>query len=213
MRLFYRSSPCVRLSGAKHARTNPYAYWARSSSTRGRILLCLPKRCPGTISAFDSLYEQGGIEMGADGERLLGQAPSLLRRGSARGDARPISLDDPPAGVPDGTVVDVSWTGERVGRLRRIPLVFRDRCIRCGGTPRTTGLRGSRPAEQLPENADGEKPIVSNVGYYVPYPGDSVAYCIMAGAFVVSVPVILPSAYCCGAPLLPRARLAGPVAG
>ena len=62
------------------------------------------------LSAFDSLYEQGGTEMGADGESLGASAVFLYVEGSARGDAKPISLDDPPAGVPDGTVVDVSWT-------------------------------------------------------------------------------------------------------
>ena len=165
------------------------------------------------LSAFDSLYEQGGTEMGADGESLGASAVFLYVEGSARGDAKPISLDDPPAGVPDGTVVDVSWTAS-VSDVYDESLSFSEiSAYDAAERPARPGFEAALAlTEQLPENADGEKPIVSNVGYYVPYPGDSVAYRMTAWAFVASVPVIFVVCLAVAGRRFYRARLAGPVA-
>ena len=165
------------------------------------------------LSAFDSLYEQGGTEMGADGESLGASAVFLYVEGSARGDAKPISLDDPPAGVPDGTVVDVSWTAS-VSDVYDESLSFSEiAAYDAAERPARPGFEAALAlTEQLPENADGEKPIVSNVGYYVPYPGDSVAYRMTAWAFVASVPVIFVVCLVVAGRRFYRTRIAGPVA-
>ena len=45
-------------------------------------------------------------------------------------------------------------------------------------------------AAELPANAEGERPVVSNVGYYLPYPSDPGPYRALAWAAIASVPVV-----------------------
>lgn len=164
------------------------------------------------LSAFDSLYEQGGEES-ADGGSLGASAVFLYVEGSARSDASPIPLDDPPDGVPDGTVVDISWTTS-VSDVYDESLSFSEiAAYDATERPARPGFEAALAlTEQLPENADGEKPIVSNVGYYVPYPGDSVAYRMTAWAFIASVPVIFAACLVVTGRLFYRNRIARPVA-
>lgn len=44
-------------------------------------------------------------------------------------------------------------------------------------------------ASILPENSDGEKPLVSNVGYYIAYPGDPALYRMVADIALAAIPI------------------------
>lgn len=59
--------------------------------------------------AFESLYGQDGTEA-PKGESAGTGAVSLYVEGSPRADSKPIPLGNLPATVPDGTILDASWT-------------------------------------------------------------------------------------------------------
>ena len=67
-------------------------------------------------------------------------------------------------------------------------------------------------AASLPANADGQRPAVSNVGYYLPYPGDPQPYRLIAWLAIASVPVVFVACLAVAGRRFYRDRLAGPIA-
>lgn len=134
------------------------------------------------VPASESLYGQDGTEA-PEGESAGTGTVFLYVEGSSRADSKPITLGNPPATVPDGTILDVSWTAS-ASDVYDDPLSFSEiAAYDAAEHPARPGFDAALAlAEQLPDNANGEKPIVSNVAYYVPYPSDSPAYRAVAGA-------------------------------
>lgn len=140
--------------------------------------------------AFESLYGQDGTEA-PKGESAGTGAVSLYVEGSPRADSKPIPLGNLPATVPDGTILDASWTAS-ASDVHDDPLSFSEiAAYDAAERPARPGFDAALAlAERLPDNADGEKPIVSNVAYYVPYPDDSPAYRAVAWGYIASVPAV-----------------------
>lgn len=148
-------------------------------------------------------------------ESALSGSPVLLyvESGTGGGDA-PISLASPPDDVRDGTILDTSWTAS-------VSDVYEDALFLSEIAAYDAATSASRPgaeaadalSEMLPENADGERPIVSNVGYYIPYSGDTALYRTMAGLAIASVPAIFVACLVVAGRLFYKNRIAPPVAG
>ena len=129
------------------------------------------------------------------------------------GDKAPISLDDPPAGAPDGSVVDLAWAIDESGAHgRELSLDQISAYDRAARAESPGAEEAARLAEELPANADGERPVVSNVGYYLPYPGDPQPYRAIAWVAIASVPAIFVACLVVAGRRFYRARLEGPIA-
>lgn len=135
-------------------------------------------------SAFDAAIEDGTA--GSDTVVLYIESSASL-------DARSISLEDPPAEVRDETAIDIIWDidGDMEDAsdeaLAFLDIAAYDEAARAS---RPGSAEADALAEQLPPNADGRRPIISNVGYYLPYPGDPEPYRSIANLAVASVPAI-----------------------
>lgn len=115
--------------------------------------------------------------------------------------------------MPDGTILDASWTAGASGvhddSLSSSEIAVYDAAER----PARLGFDATLAlADQLPDNADGEKPIVSNVAYYVPYPDDSPAYRAVAWGYIASVPAVFVACLVVAGRLFYRNRIDRPVA-
>lgn len=160
-------------------------------------------------SAFDALYESSSDRATTDATDVV----ILYVESRADADKLPIPVDAPPAAALDGTVIDLAWSTSPTGSQDR-SLDFADiasydavaRAARPGSDD------AERLAEELPANADGERPAVSNVGYYLPYPGDSGAYRALAWLAVASVPAIFAACLVVAGRRFYQSRLAGPIA-
>ena len=162
--------------------------------------------------AFESLYGQDGTEA-PKGESAGTGAVSLYVEGSPRADSKPIPLGNLPATVPDGTILDASWTAS-ASDVHDDPLSFSEiAAYDAAERPARPGFDAALAlAERLPDNAGGEKPIVSNVAYYVPYPDDSPAYRAVAWGYIASVPAVFVACLVVAGRLFYRNRIARPVA-
>lgn len=160
-------------------------------------------------SAFDALHESSSDRATTDATDVV----ILYVESRADADKLPIPVDAPPAAALDGTVIDLAWSTSPTGSQDR-SLDFSDiasydavaRAARPGSDD------AERLAEELPANADGERPAVSNVGYYLPYPGDSGAYRALAWLAVASVPAIFAACLVVAGRRFYQSRLAGPIA-
>lgn len=145
-------------------------------------------------------------------EGSAGEVVLLFVESSARRNAEPIDLSDPPADVADGSIADVSWPqgfdAEDGGGLVFSELAAYDAQA---AASRPGGDVAAALAEELPKNAEGERPLVSNVGYYVPYPNDPALYRAIAGAAITSVPVLFAACFVVAGRLFYRNRIAGPL--
>lgn len=128
--------------------------------------------------------------------------------------ALPVSVSDPPDASPDGEVVDLSWWSTSVSEIYDQALSFAEipAYDAAASAARPGAEAAVRLAAELPANADGERPVVSNVGYYLPYPNDPGPYRALALAAVASVPVVFVACLVVAGRRFYRARLAGPVA-
>lgn len=165
-----------------------------------------------------SWYEGPAYEALASGEESAEDGSRddiflLYVESSRLGDSEPIVLDDPPAGFEDGTILDASWTSsvsdvyEDAMSLSQIPDYDEEAAASRPGSEVAAALE-----EALPENADGESPVVSSVGYYVPYGGDTATYRAIAGIAIGSVPAVFVACLVVAGRLFYRDRIAGPVA-
>ena len=167
-----------------------------------------------------SWYETPAYEALSDGQEASASSSVkdtvaiVLYMGShSSGDKAPISLDDPPAGAPDGSVVDLAWAIDESGAHgRELSLDQISAYDRAARAESPGAEEAARLAEELPANADGERPVVSNVGYYLPYPGDPQPYRAIAWVAIASVPAIFVACLVVAGRLFYRARLEGPIA-
>lgn len=115
--------------------------------------------------------------------------------------------------MPDGTILDASWTAS-ASDVHDDPLSFSEiAAYDAAERPARPGFDAALAlAERLPDNAGGEKPIVSNVAYYVPYPDDSPAYRAVAWGYIASVPAVFVACLVVAGRLFYRNRIARPVA-
>ena len=169
-------------------------------------------------SAYDAAYgttNVGDIEVRIDGTSADGSAldPSKLTvlyiESQAYADKREIAVDSPPAGAADGTVLDIAVANDdTVATIATAAAGGRDLVDADGGlsfadipaydaVAKAERLDDQTAAEVaaalsavMPRNASGEQPLVSTVGYYIPYPGDPAPYRAIAAVAIASVPVI-----------------------
>ena len=177
--------------------------------------------CPGALAlrGLRPVLPIKGLEGGGlvPRQRLGGNegvgAVSLYVEGSPRADSKPIPLGNLPATVPDGTILDASWTAS-ASDVHDDPLSFSEiAAYDAAERPARPGFDAALAlAERLPDNAGGEKPIVSNVAYYVPYPDDSPAYRAVAWGYIASVPAVFVACLVVAGRLFYRNRIARPVA-
>lgn len=166
-----------------------------------------------------SWYEASAYQALREGELSVTVADDeegvvvLYVESRANSDRLPISLEDPPDAVRDTEVLDAAWTSsvsnvyERALALSEIETYDAAASTERPGAGAAEGLSAT-----LPANADGERPVVSNVGYYLPYPGDPQPYRLIAGAAIASVPAAFVACVVVAGRRFYRARLAGPIA-
>lgn len=158
-----------------------------------------------------SWYETPAYD--AVAERGAGGGDSVVLYVASRSDSGrlPVPLDDPPAGVRDGSAQDLALLMDEEDAAG-IP--FGE--IAAYDASASAARPGSEAAEalaaELPANADGERPVVSNVGYYLPYPKDPQPYRLAAWAAVASVPAAFVACVVVAGRRFYRARLEGPIA-
>ncbi len=136
------------------------------------------------IPATEQIADDAGAN-GTDADAVVFYVESL-----ASADKKAIPLDDPPQEAADIPVTDIAWTYEDASGERSLP--FSEIAAYDGeaSAARPGAAEAAALAEALPSNADGERPVVSNVGYYLPYPGDPEPYRAIANIAIASVPVI-----------------------
>ena len=158
-----------------------------------------------------SWYETPAYD--AVAERGAGGGDSVVLYVASRSDSGrlPVPLDDPPVGVRDGSAQDLALLMDEED-APGIP--FGE--IAAYDAAASAARPGSEAAEalaaELPGNADGERPVVSNVGYYLPYPKDPQPYRLAAWAAVASVPAAFVACVVVAGRRFYRARLEGPIA-
>ncbi len=156
-------------------------------------------------SAVDAAVAPDGQASERDGEPVV-----LYVESAARPDAAPVSLADPPADVRDAAVTDLTWAisedGARTLSLAEIPAYDA-----AAASERPGAEAAAELAASLPPNADGARPVVSNVGYYLPHPGDPEPYRTIANLAIASVPVVFVACLAVAGRLFYRRRLAGPI--
>lgn len=166
-----------------------------------------------------SWYEASAYEALREGELSVTVADDdegvvvLYVESRANSDRLPISLEDPPDAVRDTEVVDAAWAAsvsdvyERSLALSEIEAYDEEASAERPGADAAEGLSAT-----LPANADGERPVVSSVGYYLPYPGDPQPYRLIAWAAIASVPAVFVACVVVAGRRFYRARLAEPIA-
>ena len=122
-----------------------------------------------------SWYETAAYDATIDRD-VPGEEAVVLYMASETGGGRlPIPLDDPPAGARTNEVRDIAYlmgdAEEPTIPLADLPAYDAAATAAHSGAEATATL-----AAELPANAAGEKPVISNVGYYLPYPGDPQPY-------------------------------------
>lgn len=161
-----------------------------------------------------SWYEMPAVDAAAEGSaRSPSDVVVLYIESQAYSDAKPIYLDAPPASFHDGSIVDISLTADSSAAA--------DERLACDEIAAYDGrMAAARPgadtarrlADILPANADGEQPVVSNVGYYIPYPGDPLPYRMLASLAIASVPVMFVICFLVAGRRFYNARLRQPIA-
>ncbi|MBM6816542.1 HAMP domain-containing histidine kinase [Olsenella uli] len=167
------------------------------------------------MPAYEALAESGdAAEESAEATVDATDVIVLYVESHANQDARPVPVSDPPEAAPDGEVVDLAWWSASVSDVTDRALSFEEIPVYdvSASTARPGAEEAVRLAQALPANAEGERPVVSNVGYYLPYPGDPGAYRAFAWAAIASVPAIFVACLVVAGRRFYRARLAGQLA-
>lgn len=159
------------------------------------------------LSWYETAAYDAAIKNDVPGEETV----VLYVASETGGGRQPISLDNPPAGARTDEVRDIAYllddTEGPTIALADLPAYNADATTAHSGTEAATML-----AAELPANAAGEKPVISNVGYYLPYPGDPQPYRALAWAAIASVPLVFVACLVVAGRRFYRARLAGPIA-
>lgn len=163
----------------------------------------------GDAAPSDGDAREAGGRSGASGDGVV----ELYVASASYGDARPIAIDDPPAGIEDKILVDlIRVEGEDEpspsDSLELAALPAYDAVARAS----RTGDGAARAlSDELPANVGGGRPLVSTVGYYVPYPDAPAPYQAIAFVAMASVPVIFAACLVVAGRRFYRARLEGPI--
>lgn len=155
-----------------------------------------------------SWYEMAAYDAVVEGDAAGEDALVLYVASRASSERESISLDDPPAGA--GAVTDLATMTDDVEgpSLGLADLASYDEAATAA---RPGADAAAALSAELPANAEGERPIVSNVGYYLPYPGDHSPYRALAWTAVASVPLVFVACLVVAGRRFYRARLAGPI--
>lgn len=185
---------------------DPYSYTGTFVYDRSRNALVPAESLSWyEMPAFDAAESMEAAPEGSD--------VVLLYIESARyADSKPIDLDNPPARLEDGSVFGISISEDGSTEANE-PLLFSDIAAydAYARSERAGAQTADALAQTLPDNADGSKPVVSNVGYYVPYPGDPLPYRTIADIAVASVPAIFVICLAIAGRLFYRNRLQRPI--
>ena len=122
-----------------------------------------------------SWYEMSAYDAAIDLDVAGTDTIVLYVASKANADNKVISLDDPPVAAEDLAPQDMAWlmdgTSEETVDLKTLASYDAAASAARPGADAAATL-----AAELPANALGERPVVSNVGYYLPYPDDPVPY-------------------------------------
>ena len=158
------------------------------------------------LSWYETAAYDAAIENDVPGEETV----VLYVASETGGGRRPIPLDNPPAGARTNEVRDIAYllddTEGPTIALADLPAYNADATAARSGTEAATML-----AAELPANAAGEKPVISTVGYYLPYPGDPQPYRALAWAAIASVPLVFVACLVVAGRRFYRTRIAGPI--
>lgn len=161
------------------------------------------------IPASEALYESSSVQVTTDATDVV----ILYVESRADAGKLPIAVDAPPAEARDGELTDLAWwTGAEGAQGKSLDFADVAAYDAVARAARPGSDDAERLAEELPANADGERPAVSNVGYYLPYPGDPSAYRALAWLAVASVPAIFAACLVVAGRRFYQSRLAGPLA-
>lgn len=161
------------------------------------------------IPASEALRESSSVQVTADATDIV----TLYVESRADAGKLPIAVDAPPSEARDGELTDLAWwTGAEGSQGKSLDFADVAAYDAAARAARPGSEDAERLAEGLPDNADGERPAVSNVGYYLPYPGDPGAYRALAWLAVASVPAIFVACLIIAGRRFYRSRLAGPIA-
>lgn len=135
-------------------------------------------------------YAASSVSQG-DSDTARAKTPIVLYVENPQGQHQhAIDLSDPPKELQGRLIVDAGSLPNAVESqgssldLSEIPSYDRTASRKRPGNESAANL-----ASTLPENADGEKPLVSNVGYYVSHPEDPTAYRTIACLAIATVPL------------------------
>lgn len=164
--------------------------------------------------AYEALSAGSGTQELADDTVDASDVVVLYVESLASADKLSVPLDSPPAAAPDGQVTDLAWWSTSVSDVTDQSLSFGQIAAydAAASAARPGAEDAARLAAELPANADGARPAVSNVGYYLPYPGDPQPYRALAWLAIASVPVVFVACLVVAGRRFYRARLAGPIA-
>lgn len=146
-----------------------------------------------------------------DGSQQSGTPIVLYVETAASDNKRPIDLGSPPAEALGETVVDLEWA-RRETPNENLPLGKIASYHAATAPSRAGATEAASLSASMPPNANGERPLVSNIGYYIPFAEDSQLYRLIANIAVLSVPVIFATCFIVAGRLLYRNRIARPVA-
>lgn len=115
-----------------------------------------------------SWYEMAAYDAVVEDNAASEDAVVLYVASKASSERESVSLDDPPAGVDAVTDLatmtdDIEGPSLGLGELASYD--------EAASAARPGADAAAALSAELPANAEGERPIVSNVGYYLPYPG------------------------------------------
>ena len=155
-----------------------------------------------------SWYETAAYDAVVEGDAAGEDALVLYVASRASSERESISLDDPPAGP--GAVTDLATMTDDVEgpSLGLADLASYDEAATAA---RPGADAAAALSAELPANAEGERPVLSNVGYYLPYPSDPGLYRAIAWTAVASVPLVFVACLVVAGRRFYRTRLAGPI--
>ena len=158
-----------------------------------------------------SWYEMSAYDAAIDLDVAGTDTIVLYVASKANADNKVISLDNPPVAAKDLALQDMAWlmdgTSEETVDLKTLASYDAAASAARPGADAAATL-----AAELPANALGERPVVSNVGYYLPYPDDPVPYRALVWTAIALVPVIFVACLVVAGRRFYRSRLAQPIA-
>lgn len=158
-----------------------------------------------------SWYEMSAYDAAIDLDVAGTDTIVLYVASKANADNKVISLDDPPVAVDTLVLQDMAWlmdgTSEATVDLKTLASYDAAASAARPGADAAATL-----AAELPANTLGERPVVSNVGYYLPYPDDPFPYRALAVTAIASVPIIFVACLVIAGRRFYRTRLARPIA-